>query len=161
MTLKVYRQRRDFAISPEPSGAEQGGEQEAPLEREGAQRRFVVQEHHASHLHYDFRLEMDGVLRSWAVPKGPPEEPGVRRLAVAVEDHPLSYIDFHGTIPPGQYGAGTVEIWDSGTYDLEERTPDELRIVLHGVRLQGPYALIRMQPDGKNWLLFRRQPSSP
>ncbi len=133
---------------------------EVPSERERPQRRFVVQEHQASHLHYDFRLELDGVLRSWAVPKGPPEEPGVRHLAVAVEDHPLSYIDFHGTIPPGQYGAGTVQIWDRGTYDLEERKPGELRFVLHGVRLHGPYALIRLRPEGKNWLLFKRQPSS-
>lgn len=160
MTLRAYRERRDFAISPEPTGDEQEQGQEEPPERDGAQRRFVVQEHHASHLHYDFRLEMDGVLRSWAVPKGPPEKPGVRRLAVAVEDHPLSYIDFRGTIPSGQYGAGTVEIWDSGAYDLEERTPDELRFVLHGMRLHGPYALVRLRPDGKNWLLFKRQPSS-
>jgi bifunctional non-homologous end joining protein LigD len=156
MTLKAYRERRNFAVSPEPPG-----EEKVVLpDRERTQRRFVVQEHHASHLHYDFWLEMDGALRSWAVPKGPPEEPGVRRLAVAVEDHPISSIDFEGTIPPGQYGAGTVQIWDRGTYELEERKPGELRFVLHGVRLHGPYALIRLRSDGKHWLLIQRQPSS-
>ncbi len=153
MTLEAYRAKRDFTATPEPNA------QESTRDTGAIDERFVVQEHHASHLHYDFRLEMDGVLRSWAVPKGPPEKPGVRRLAVAVEDHPLSYIDFHGTIPPGQYGAGTVEIWDHGSYDLEELTPGRLRFVLHGVRLHGPYALIRLRPDGKNWLLFKRHSS--
>ncbi len=151
MTLDAYRAKRDFAETPEPQARKE------PPDSARTQQRFVVQEHHASHLHYDFRLEMDGVLRSWAVPKGPPEEPGIRRLAVAVEDHPLSYIDFAGTIPPGQYGAGTVQIWDHGTYDLEQRDPDEMRFVLHGTRLQGPYALIRMQPNDKNWLLLKRR----
>jgi bifunctional non-homologous end joining protein LigD len=97
-----------------------------------AESHFVVQEHHARRLHFDFRLEMDGVLRSWAVPKGPPIEAGERRLAVAVEDHALSYIDFQGVIPEGQYGAGTVSIWDHGNYTLQKRTPDELVFVLHG-----------------------------
>jgi bifunctional non-homologous end joining protein LigD len=151
MTLDAYRAKRDFAETPELQA------REGPPDTKRTQERFVVQEHHASHLHYDFRLEMDGVLRSWAVPKGPPEEPSIRRLAVAVEDHPVSYIDFEGTIPPGQYGAGTVNIWDHGTYVLEKRGPIELRFVLYGTRLQGPYALIRMQPDGKNWLLVKRQ----
>jgi DNA ligase D-like protein (predicted 3'-phosphoesterase) len=153
MTLEAYRAKRDFTATPEPTA------QESTLTTGAIDERFVVQEHHASHLHYDFRLEMDGVLRSWAVPKGPPEEPGVRRLAVEVEDHPLSYIDFEGTIPPGQYGAGTVTIWDHGMYDLEQRDPDELRFMLHGTRLHGPYALIRIQPGGKNWLLFKRKMS--
>ena len=152
---EAYRSKRDFAVSPEPPG------QKVPPGSARTDRRFVVQEHHASHLHDDFRLEMDGVLRSWAVPKGPPEEPGVRCLAVAVEDHPLSSIAFEGTIPPGQYGAGTVQIWDRGTHVLEEKKPAELRFELHGVRLHGPYSLIRMRPEGKNWLLFERQPSSP
>ncbi len=132
MTLNDYGTKRDFAVTPEPQGL--AGERAS----ERAEARFVVQEHHARHLHYDFRLEMDGVLRSWSVPKGPPEEAGIRRLAVAVEDHPLSYIDFEGTIPLGQYGAGTVHIWDSGTYVLEMRRPDELRFVLRGKRLEGP-----------------------
>lgn len=149
MTLGDYRTKRDFAVIPEP----QGSAEEPASEHDEA--RFVVQEHHARHLHYDFRLEMDGVLRSWAVPKGPPEEPGVRRLAVAVEDHPLSYISFEGTIPAGQYGAGTVHIWDSGTYILEMGRPNELRFILRGKRLQGPYVLMRMQHQPKNWLLMK------
>lgn len=153
MKLDAYRDKRDFAATPVPAGQEK----EVPPERERTHGRFVVQEHHARHLHYDFRLELDGVLRSWAVPKGPPEEPGIRRLAVAVEDHPLSYIDFAGTIAPSQYGAGTVQIWDHGTYLLEEQKAGELRFVLHGVRLRGPYALVHMRPQGKNWLLFKRQ----
>ena len=120
MTLETYWTKRDFAVSPELQG------EADPATRQPHDGRFVVQEHYASLLHWDFRLEMDGVLRSWAVPRGPPEEPGVRRLAVAVEDHPVSYIDFQGTIPAGQYGAGTVQIWDRGTYVLQERRPDEL-----------------------------------
>ncbi|HEU0026416.1 MAG TPA: DNA polymerase ligase N-terminal domain-containing protein [Ktedonobacterales bacterium] len=119
--------------------------------------RFVVHEHHARRLHYDFRLEMDGALRSWAVPKGPPERVGDRRLAVQVEDHPLSYIDFKGVIPEGQYGAGTVAIWDHGTYTLEKRTDDELAFVLHGERLRGPYALVRMAHRPHDWLLIKRR----
>ncbi|MBM4046726.1 MAG: ATP-dependent DNA ligase [Planctomycetes bacterium] len=115
--------------------------------------RFVVQKHHASRLHYDFRLELDGVLKSWAVPKGPPTEPGVRRLAVQVEDHPIEYADFQGVIPEGSYGAGTVEIWDSGTFELLKRSDKELKFTLNGHKLTGPYYLI--QTDGKNWLLFR------
>lgn len=95
------------------------------------------------------------MLRSWAVPKGPPEETGTRRLAVEVEDHPASYIDFQGTISPGQYGAGTVRIWDSGSFILEQRTPDELRFVLRGKRLQGSYALVRMRHRPRNWLLMK------
>jgi bifunctional non-homologous end joining protein LigD len=119
--------------------------------------RFVVQEHHARNLHYDFRLERNGVLASWAVPKGPPRQTGVRRLAVQVEDHPIGYIDFEGTIPPGQYGAGTVRIWDRGTYTLEEATPDELRFTLHGQQLQGPYALVRLRDQPRHWLMFKRR----
>jgi bifunctional non-homologous end joining protein LigD len=114
---------------------------------------FVVQEHHARRLHWDFRLEMDGVLRSWAVPKGPPEQAGLRRLAVEVEDHALSYGSFSGTIRSG-YGAGTVTIWDRGRYDLEVREPDKLVFRLRGERLRGRYALVRMRGGaGKNWLL--------
>lgn len=115
--------------------------------------RFVVQEHHASHLHWDFRLELDGVLVSWAVPKGPPTEPGVKRLAIRVEDHPLDYIDFEGVIPEGEYGAGTVEIWDSGEYRLIDRSPRALEFELLGKRLKGVYKLLNMKD--KNWLMFK------
>jgi len=118
--------------------------------------RFVVQKHDATRLHYDFRLEMDGVLKSWAVPKEPPTEAGVKRLAVEVEDHELSYIDFEGTIPKGKYGAGTVEIWDKGTYTLKHRSKDKLVFTLHGQRLKGDYTLIRFKAD-KNWLLLKNK----
>jgi len=121
------------------------------------QQRFVVHEHHGRHLHYDFRLEMNGVLRSWAVPKEPSQKLGVRRLAVQVEDHPLEYIDFEGTISEGQYGAGTVRIWDWGTYTLEKAEPNELLFVLHGKKLQGPFALVRMENRAQDWLLLKRK----
>ena len=123
----------------------------------GAGGRFVVQKHRARTLHYDFRLEKDGVLKSWAVPKGVPESVGTRRLAVQVPDHPLSYGSFEGTIPEGQYGAGTVEIWDDGTYDLLEWSDEAIGFILHGRRLQGTYALVRFHRKGPHdWLLFRR-----
>ncbi|MDK2465067.1 MAG: DNA polymerase ligase N-terminal domain-containing protein [Candidatus Korarchaeota archaeon] len=115
---------------------------------------FVVQEHHARRLHWDLRLEMDGVLKSWAIPKGIPTEPGVRRLAVQTEDHPLEYADFEGTIPEGYYGAGEVRIWDRGEYELLERTPDKITFVAMGERMRGKYALIRMR-GSENWLLVK------
>jgi DNA ligase D-like protein (predicted 3'-phosphoesterase) len=115
--------------------------------------RFVIQKHHASRLHYDFRLEMEGVLKSWAVPKGPPTESGIRRLAVQVDDHPVSYIDFEGEIGEGSYGAGKVEIWDSGEYELQQTEPDLLTFTLHGYRLQGEYALVHT--GAANWLLLK------
>jgi len=118
------------------------------------QAKFVVQEHHATHLHWDLRLELDGVLKSWAVPKGLPEEPGVKRLAVQVEDHQLDYIDFEGEIPEGKYGAGQVKIWDRGTYTLTERAPGKLRFVLSGSKLSGDYVLVKTRDD--NWLIFKR-----
>ena len=117
--------------------------------------RFVIQKHKATHLHYDFRLEMDGVLKSWAVPKEPPTTPEVRRLAVQVEDHALDYIDFEGTIPEGMYGAGTVEIWDSGTYTLKTRTEKIIEFTLRGTRLRGDYALVNFREN--NWLLLRKK----
>ena len=117
--------------------------------------RFVVQRHDASRLHWDFRLEMDGVLKSWAVPKEPPTRPGLRRLAVAVEDHDLDYIGFEGTIPEGEYGAGTVEIWDRGTYDLESRKPEKIVFELHGERMKGRYTLVHFTDKAENWLLFK------
>jgi DNA ligase D-like protein (predicted 3'-phosphoesterase) len=118
---------------------------------------FVVQKHHARTLHYDFRLEKDGVLKSWAVPKGVPETVGPRRLAVQVPDHALEYGSFEGTIPEGHYGAGTVEIWDEGTYDLLEWSDQSIKFTLHGHRLRGTYSLIRFPRKGpRDWLLFRR-----
>ena len=117
--------------------------------------RFVVQEHHARRLHWDFRLEMDGVLKSWAVPKTPPTKPGVRRLAVAVEDHDLDYTDFEGTIPEGEYGAGSVEIWDRGTYEIESKRPEKLVFELHGERMRGRYTLVHFTDKNENWLLFK------
>jgi len=117
--------------------------------------RFVIQKHKATHLHYDFRLEMDGVLKSWAVPKEPPTVSGVRRLAVQVEDHALDYIDFEGTIPEGEYGAGTVEVWDKGTYTLKNRTDKMIEFTLHGSKLGGNYALINFKEN--NWLLIRKR----
>ncbi len=143
--LEDYNKKRRFNLTPEPEG-EVSGE---------TIQRFVVQKHRASHLHYDFRLEMDGVLKSWAVPKGVPEAAGIRRLAVQVEDHPVDYIDFAGEIPQGQYGAGTVEIWDAGQYELSKRLPDRLEFSLRGERLSGDYVIIH---TGKNnWLLLKRK----
>ena len=147
MGLKGYQEKRDFSRTPEPGGRTTGK----------GRHRFVVQRHQATHLHYDFRLEMGGVLRSWAVPKGPPLEPGVRRLAVQVEDHPVDYIDFAGKIPQGEYGAGSVEIWDKGEFDLEKETADSLEFFLRGKKLSGSYVLVHT--DGKNWLLIRRKDS--
>jgi len=117
--------------------------------------RFVVQKHHATRLHYDFRLEMEGVLKSWAVPKGLPTESGIRRLAVQVDDHPVSYIDFEGVIAEGTYGAGKVEIWDKGEYELRQKEPNLLTFTLRGDKLQGEYALV--YTGAKNWLLLKRK----
>ncbi|KZM68977.1 ATP-dependent DNA ligase [Nocardia terpenica] len=141
--LDTYRARRDPARTPEPvpSGPP----------AEGAGDRFVIQEHHARRLHWDLRLERGGVLVSWAVPKGPPTSRDENRLAVHTEDHPLEYLDFHGTIPKGEYGGGTMTIWDSGTYETEKWREDEVIVRLHGHRLDGRYALIRT--EGKQWLM--------
>jgi DNA ligase D-like protein (predicted 3'-phosphoesterase) len=117
---------------------------------------FVVQRHQARHLHYDLRLEMDGVLKSWAVPKEPPLEPGVKRLAVEVEDHPLEYANFEGVIPEGMYGAGRVEIWDRGTYQLKHRSMDKIEFSLNGEKMRGDYVLIRFKRN-KDWLLIKRK----
>lgn len=115
--------------------------------------RFIVQEHHARRLHWDFRLELDGVLKSWAVPKGPPTDPGVKRLAVQVEDHPLSYYGFEGTIPEGEYGAGDVKVWDKGEYVLELREPRKYHVLLKGQKLKGDFRLINFKD--KNWLIYK------
>ena len=119
---------------------------------------FVVHEHHASRLHFDFRLEMEGVSRSWAVPKGPSMDPSEKRLAVEVEDHPLEYMDFEGTIPEGEYGAGRVLIWDRGTYRLLEEGRDKILFALEGEKLRGTFSLVRMKrgKSGKDWLLIKQ-----
>lgn len=120
--------------------------------------RFVVHEHEATHLHYDFRLEMEGVLRSWAIPKGPSLDPSEKRLAVQVGDHPVEYIDFEGIIPEGQYGAGTVVIWDSGTYNLVERQKDKITFFLNGKKLKGNFSLVHFKgKKGNQWLLIKQR----
>lgn len=153
--LKAYRSRRDFDRTPEPAARQHAGHSR-PI--------FVVQKHHARQLHYDFRLEVDGVLKSWAVPKGPSLNPADRRLAVAVEDHPLEYAKFEGVIPAGQYGAGEVIVWDRGTYRLDRSkgATDPLRalrsgslsIVLRGKKLKGGFSLVRMKQK-RQWLLIK------
>jgi bifunctional non-homologous end joining protein LigD len=151
-SLAEYQRKRDFSKTPEPKGSPDPA----------GQNRFVVQKHWATRLHYDFRLEMDGVLVSWAIPKGPTLNPAERRLAAHVEDHPVSYYDFEGTIPKGEYGGGTVMIWDWGTFELEESTPaeslkrGEVKFRLNGVRLRGRYALVRTRSD-KDWLLIKKK----
>src|SRR3990167_3104768 len=119
---------------------------------------FVIHKHFASHLHYDLRLEIDGVLKSWAVPKEPPMTKSVKRLAIQVEDHSLNYADFEGEIPEGNYGAGKVEIWDNGTYELIEKSNKEIKIVLHGKKLKGKFVLVKTKygkQKGKSWLFFK------
>jgi len=152
VSLREYRRKRDPKQTPEPFGGKKRGRQ--PI--------FVVQRHDARRLHYDFRLERDGALASWAVPKGVPLEPGEQRLAVHVEDHPLEYASFEGEIPKGQYGGGTVEIWDAGTYELvEEKRNGGLTVRLHGKRLDGVWSLVPAKLDGKeeNWLLVKKRTS--
>jgi bifunctional non-homologous end joining protein LigD len=154
--LDAYRRKRDPKQTPEPFRRGRRGRGKAPV--------FVVQRHDARRLHYDFRLERDGALASWAVPKGVPLEPGQRALAVHVEDHPLEYATFAGEIPKGQYGAGTVEIWDHGTYELVEAKRDGgLTVRLHGERLEGTWTLVPAKLDGdpKNWLLVRKRDDVP
>jgi len=148
LSLEKYEKKRRFAKTSEPK----------PKIEKTERMRFVVQEHHATRLHWDFRLELDGVLKSWAVPKGPPEEPGIRRLAVEVEDHPVSYINFEGGIPKGEYGGGTVRIWDKGTFKLKQRTNDMYEFWLKGKRLNGKYALVRFKE--KNWLILKTKTDS-
>jgi len=158
--LKKYKEKRDFRKTGEPAGGREKSS-ENPI--------FIIQKHDASNLHYDFRLEIDGVLKSWAVPKGPSTDPSVKRLAMPTEDHPLEYANFEGIIPEGQYGAGTVLLWDRGTYE-NKRTEKEkdkksmegsynegkIEIYLKGQKLKGGYALIRTG-KGKNerWLLIK------
>jgi len=144
MGLKEYWKKRKFKKTPEPKGKVV----------KVSKSRFVVQEHWATHHHFDFRLEMEGVLKSWAVPKGLPERKGIKRLAVQVEDHPLDYINFQGKIPEGLYGAGTVKIFDKGNYELIDKTRDRISFKLKGKKLKGEYHLIKTK--GKNrWLLIK------
>jgi DNA ligase D-like protein (predicted 3'-phosphoesterase) len=157
--LETYRKKRDFRRSPEPRGGRKRGKREP---------RFVIQKHDARSLHYDFRLEAGGVLKSWAVPKGPSTNPQDKRLAMPTEDHPLDYADFEGVIPEGEYGAGTVLVWDRGTYrNLSEHGRQEVEIDkaleqghatvwLEGEKLRGGYALTRIgKGKGERWLLVK------
>jgi len=161
--LAEYRRKRDFTRTAEPAG---GATRKAP------KLDFVIQKHAASHLHYDLRLELDGVMKSWAVPKGPSLDPAVKRLAMQVEDHPIEYNAFEGTIPKGEYGGGTVMLWDRGTYGYGGSDPDpeeglragykkgDFKFVLNGQRLKGSWALVRMRGDnpGKpQWLLIKHK----
>jgi bifunctional non-homologous end joining protein LigD len=159
MSLKQYRQKRRFKRTPEPSGSK--------AIRPG--HRFVVQKHAASHLHYDFRLEMGGTLKSWAVPKGPSLDPAQKRLAIQVEDHPVDYADFEGTIPQGEYGGGTVMVWDRGNWIPENGDPEaaygagELKFTLEGQKLQGSWVLVRTNRSGTRtpqWLLIKHRDSA-
>jgi DNA ligase D-like protein (predicted 3'-phosphoesterase) len=158
--LKKYKEKRNFRKTGEPAGGKKKSSKK-PI--------FIIQKHDASNLHYDFRLEIEGVLKSWAVPKGPSTNPSVKRLAMPTEDHPLEYADFEGIIPEGQYGAGTVILWDRGTYENKREKKEEnkksmeeslkegkIEIYLHGEKLKGGYALIRTG-KGKNerWLLIK------
>lgn len=145
MSIKQYESKRNFKTS-EPK--DERGENEGDI--------YLIQRHAATHLHYDLRLEMDGVLKSWAIPKEPPVESGVRRLAVQVEDHPLAYATFEGAIPEGEYGAGTVEIWDKGTYKMLDRKADKFVLEINGEKLRGAYVLVRFK-DKKNWLFFKKK----
>jgi bifunctional non-homologous end joining protein LigD len=149
--LRDYRERRDFAATPEPSGGDGGERADLP--------RFVVQEHHASSLHWDLRLEHEQALASWAVPRGIPVHPKEDRLAVRTEDHPLEYLEFEGEIPAGSYGAGTMAVWDSGTFELEKWRDDEVIAVFHGERVEGRYVLFRTR--GKDWMIHRMDPPAP
>lgn len=161
MSLQEYQEKRRFDETPEPEAEQKKTSRFAPV--------FVVQKHRASQLHFDFRLEADGVLKSWAVPKGPSMNPKDKRLAVQVEDHPLDYAGFEGVIPQGNYGAGTVEIWDSGTYlykgkfrDVDEAIEEGvIEMELDGQKLKGLFDLVRTDMDDKknNWLLMKKNDS--
>jgi bifunctional non-homologous end joining protein LigD len=163
MALENYKEKRDFKKTTEPAGKEKGSREDLI---------FVVQKHAATNLHYDFRLELDGVLKSWAVPKGPTLNPQEKRLAMMVEDHPFDYKDFEGVIPKGNYGAGNVIVWDKGTYHSiksknrkesdqflrEGLQKGDLKFILHGEKLNGEYALVNMKKPGQNaWLLIKKK----
>ena len=173
--LKTYHKKRDFTRTAEPAGGEVPPSRDMPV--------FTIQKHAASALHYDLRLEVDGVLKSWAVPKGPSLDPADKRLAVRVEDHPLDYATFEGTIPEGEYGAGTVLLWDSGWWEPdtawgaevakgkpgaggplspeESLAKGELKFILHGEKLSGSWVVVQMKGRGpKNWLLLKHKDDS-
>ena len=146
MSLKKYWKKRDLKRTTEPKG----------VVRSADDCLYVIQKHDASHLHYDLRLELDGVLKSWAIPKTPPTVVGVKRLAVQTEDHPIEYANFEGVIPEGEYGAGTVEIWDKGEFIMKHKGQNKLIFKIKGEKLQGDYCLIRFK--GKNnWLFFKKK----
>jgi len=145
--LDRYRKKRDFEATPEPAGGPEDSEPGG---------RFVIQEHHARRLHWDLRLEHDGVLLSWAVPRGIPPDPKRNNLAVHTEDHPLEYLEFQGDIPKGEYGGGSMHIWDRGHYETHKMRDDEVIVTFHGDRVRGRYALF--QTDGKNWMIHRMDP---
>lgn len=168
MSLTAYNKKRDFKQTSEPSGKENDQQEDEKLA-------FVIQRHKASRLHYDFRLELDGVLKSWAVPKGPSLNPHDKRLAMMVEDHPYDYKDFAGVIPEGNYGGGIVEIWDNGTYTSLENKGNakedtkllragleagNLKFILHGQKLKGEFALVKLKDSEANsWLLIKHRDS--
>ena len=151
MSLQTYKAKRKFSKTPEPEGNTKTPPKDKKLI-------FVIHDHHASHHHYDLRLEIDGALASWAVPKEPPIEKNIKRLAVQVEDHPIEYAKFQGTIPEGNYGAGKVEIWDKGLYELKSKSKDKIEFKLNGKKLNGNYVLIKTsygsKPE-KSWLWFK------
>lgn len=147
MALEKYKEKRNFSKTPEPSSNKDTKSKKAI---------YLIHEHHASHLHWDLRLEMNGVLKSWAVPKEPSTDTTVKRLAVLVEDHPIEYANFEGTIPEGNYGAGTVKIWDKGTFELIEKTDKGFVIKINGNKLKGTYVLFKFKPP-KNWLFFKKK----
>jgi len=149
MSLTLYKKKRKFSNTPEPKGK---------IKKSGKKLIFVIHEHRASHHHWDFRLEINKILKSWVIPKQPPKTKGVKRLAIQVENHPIDYANFEGIIPEGQYGAGTVKIWDKGTYELKEKDSKKIEFVLHGKKLKGKYVLIKThygnKPE-KSWLFFK------
>ena len=148
MGLEAYKKKRDFKKTKEPSGEI----------KETGKHIYAIQKHQASHLHWDLRLEFDGVLKSWAIPKEPPTQEGEKRLAVETEDHPVDYANFEGTIPKGEYGGGTVEMWDRGTFTTLERTQDKILFDIRGQKLSGLYYLVRFPKTGpKNWLFFKKK----
>ena len=149
MSLKEYEKKRNFSKTKEPSGKIKKSSPKKLI--------YVIQKHHASHLHWDLRLEINGVLVSWAVPKEPPKAKGIKRLAVMTEDHPIGYEKFHGEIPKGEYGGGKVEIWDSGFYELKIKDEKKIEFFIHGKKLKGLYVLVKTNfgKSGKSWLLFK------
>ena len=178
MSLKEYKKKRRFDVTPEPSGgaATPAAAPAKPVSDERTDKPqakkqkpliYVIQKHRASHLHYDFRLEWDGALLSWAVPKGPSLDPATKRLAMQVEDHPVEYATFEGTIPEGEYGGGTVMVWDQGTWEPDEQDVSaflqkgDLKFTLHGKKLKGSWVLVRTRGYGKaasrSWLLIKHR----